>query len=551
MPFGVTVAAVNQPPMIETIFPQTLTVGQTLDVPYAATDPDGDPLTPSANSDNQGAVVSSINVPGTVSLNATGPGTATVTLSVSDGVNPPVTMPFSVTVLPANSNPVIQQVGDQTVNVGASLSVPVAASDPDGDQIALSAVSNNPAVATAVANGPAEVVVGGVTPGTATVMVDAQDGRGGTASISFQVTVMGVNSPPVIAPIPDQSLAVGEQISVQVNVSDPDGDPITLSAISQDGGVVAAQAVDTTISLQGVGAGVTSVQVTADDARGGVTTVSLNVSVSSPQPTFNLMDYPVVPEISQSMAMSLSQLYQSGVTNFGNRGGAFSKIGDDAMASSNFMAPFATAGQYDLGSFGALEATINFFRGTPVRSDPSINSFNASSIAAGNGYGIDALSGPAPAGPPCDAVGGGTLLSCELQLTKPSIALIGFSAANVIYMPPEQFRAELQSLVADMLSNYGVIPVLATIPAGNGYSTEQLAEYNRAIVEVATQSGITGVPLWNLWRAMQQRGVTDPNSVAPQGPANFSDAALTYGYNVRNLTALRVLEAVRQAAGIG
>ncbi|HVO71403.1 MAG TPA: hypothetical protein VMT24_15240, partial [Aggregatilineaceae bacterium] len=113
------------------------------------------------------------------------------------------------------------------------------------------------------------------------------------------------------------------------------------------------------------------------------------------------------------------------------------------------------------------------------------------------------------------------------------------------------FRAELQSLVADMLSNYGVIPVLATIPAGNGYSTEQLAEYNRAIVEVATQSGITGVPLWNLWRAMQQRGVTDPNSVAPQGPANFSDAALTYGYNVRNLTALRVLEAVRQAAGIG
>jgi hypothetical protein len=551
MPFTVTVVAVNQPPAIETIFPQTLTAGQALDVPYSTVDPDGDPLSASASSDNQGVVVASINTPGIITLNAVTAGTATVTLSVSDGVNAPATMPFSVTVLTANSNPVIQPVSAQTVNVGASLSVSVAASDPDGDQIALAAVSDNPAVATAVANGPAEVILGGVTPGTATVMLDVQDGRGGSASISFQVTVVGVNTAPVIQPIPDQSLAVGEQITVQVNVSDPDGDQVTLSAISQDGGVIAAQMVDTTITLQGVAAGVASVQVTADDARGGVTTVTFNVSVSSPQPTFNLMGYPVVPEIPQSMAVSLSQLYQSGVTNFGNRAGVFSKIGDDAMSSSNFMAPFATAGQYDLGNFGSLEATIGFFRGTPVRSDPSINSFNASSIAAGNGYGIDALSGPAPAGPPCDAVGGGTLLSCELQLTKPSIALISFSAANVTYMPPEQFRAELQSLVADMLSNYGVIPVLATIPAGNGYSTEQLSEYNRAIVEVATQSGITGVPLWNLWRAMQQHGVADPNSVAPQGPANFSDAALSYGYNVRNLTALQVLEAVRQAAGIG
>jgi len=239
------------------------------------------------------------------------------------------------------------------------------------------------------------------------------------------------------------------------------------------------------------------------------------------------------------------------VANFGNRAGAFSKIGDDAMASANFLVPFATGGQYDLGNFGSLQATIDFFAGTPVRSDASITSFNATSVASGDGYGIDSLSGPAPAGPPCDAVGGGTLLSCELQLTKPSIALVSFSAANVTYMPPEQFRSELQSLVADMLSNYGVIPVLATIPAGNGYSTEQLADYNRVIVEVATQSGIAGVPLWNLWRAMQERGIADPNSVAPQGPANFTDAALSYGYNIRNLTALQVLEAVRQAAGIG
>lgn len=116
-----------------------------------------------------------------------------------------------------------------------------------------------------------------------------------------------------------------------------------------------------------------------------------------------------------------------------------------------------------------------------------------------------------------------------------------------MYLPPEQFRAELQTLVMQSLSEYGVIPVLATIPADSSATTDQLAEYNRAIVEVATQSG---VPLWNLWRAMAERSISDPFSVAPEGAGVLTDPALSYGYNVRNLTALQTLQAVRQAAGI-
>jgi len=124
-------------------------------------------------------------------------------------------------------------------------------------------------------------------------------------------------------------------------------------------------------------------------------------------------------------------------------------------------------------------------------------------------------------------------LGCEFAATRPAIALISFSAPNVTFMNPDQFRSELQVLVTDSLSQYGVIPVLATIPAGGNATTEQLAEYNRAIVEVGTQSG---VPLWNLWRAMQERGISDPFSVAPEGAGNLTDPALSFGYNVRNLT---------------
>jgi len=212
------------------------------------------------------------------------------------------------------------------------------------------------------------------------------------------------------------------------------------------------------------------------------------------------------------------------------------------------MVPFA-GDQYQLGNFGSLQGLITAYASTPVReaTNPATNSFDVDSIAAGADFGVDSLTAPAPGGAPCDAVGGGTALSCEIQLTRPAIALISFSAPNVTFMEPAMFRSELQSLVVSVLSEYGVIPVLATIPAGNGYSTEQLVEYNRAIVEVATESG---VPLWNLWRAMQERGIADPNSVSPSGAGDLTDGSLGYGYNIRNLTALQSLEAVRQAVGI-
>ncbi|MBP8972613.1 MAG: pilus assembly protein N-terminal domain-containing protein [Anaerolineae bacterium] len=547
--FAVTVSQPNMPPSVAPLGTQVLGPGEARDVPYTASDPEGDPLTATASSDNPGVVAAAVNVPGVITLNAVGAGAATVTLSVSDGVNAPVTTSFAVTVSQPNANPVIQPVPDQTVSVGASLSVPVSASDPDGDTVTLTAVSDNPGVATAFAGGPGEVILGGVTPGTATILVDASDGRGGFASVSFLVTVQGVNNAPVIQPIPDQSLSVGETIAVSVSISDPDGDPLVAYAVVQNTGVVFSEMPGTdTITLQGLAEGVTAVDVYADDNKGGLTTATFTVTVSSAPPSFDLMAYPVVPQIPDSMAVFLSQLYGSAVINFGTQAGVFAKVGDDAMDSPNFMAPFAVSG-YDLGSFGNLQATIDFYAATPVRPalDPTINSFNVDSVAAGDGWGIEDLSGPAPGGPPCDAVGGGTRLSCEYMIARPSIALISFSAPNVTYLPAEQFRSELQTLVSESMSNYGVIPVLATIPADGSHSTEALTEYNRAIVEVASESD---VPLWNLWRAMQERGISDPFSVAPPGAGNLTDAALSYGYNMRNLTALQTLQAVRQAVGI-
>jgi len=549
--FIVTVTEANQPPQVQPITDQFLTAGDSVTVNYSATDPNGDSLQATAISNAPNIVEASVTQPGVITLQGVAAGQASVTLAVTDGVNPEVSVTFGVLVESANSAPTIGQIGPQSVEAGSSISVPLAVADADSDPLIVSAVSDNPAVATAVANGTVEVLVSGVTPGQANVTVDVDDGRGGTASTAFTVTVTGANSAPVIQPdpIPDQSLTVGEEIAVPISVTDPDNDPVVLTAISQNMGAVSAEAQGgNTIVLRGVAEGSATVEVTADDARGGITVTSFTVNVSSAAPTFDLMQYPVLPNISGPMAQTLGQVYQSGVSNFGNRAGAFVKIGDNPMDSQSFMVPFA-GDQYQLGNFGSLQGLITAYASTPVReaTNPATNSFDVDSIAAGADFGVDSLTAPAPGGAPCDAVGGGTALSCEIQLTRPAIALISFSAPNVTFMEPAMFRSELQSLVVSVLSEYGVIPVLATIPAGNGYSTEQLVEYNRAIVEVATESG---VPLWNLWRAMQERGIADPNSVSPSGAGDLTDGSLGYGYNIRNLTALQSLEAVRQAVGI-
>jgi len=185
----------------------------------------------------------------------------------------------------------------------------------------------------------------------------------------------------VIEPVAEQTLAAGETIEVPVSVSDADGDAIVLSAISQDQTVATASASGTTsVTLTGVGAGTTTVELTADDALGGVTIASFTVNVSSAAPSFDLNAYPVIPQIDQQSAAMLAQVFQSGARNFGNQAGAFSKAGDESVASDQFLAPFA-GDQYNLGNFQALQGLIDLYRATPVRADdPAANSLNVDSV---------------------------------------------------------------------------------------------------------------------------------------------------------------------------
>jgi len=102
MIFGVTVQApqpVNNNPVIDPIEAQSMTVGETRDLSYNATDPDGDPLSnPTAYSDNDGVASAFSPGLGTVSLSANGEGTATITVYVEDGRGGSATTTFAITV---------------------------------------------------------------------------------------------------------------------------------------------------------------------------------------------------------------------------------------------------------------------------------------------------------------------------------------------------------------------------------------------------------------------------------------------------------------------
>ena len=155
---------------------------------------------------------SGINRSVTVTPAANQSGTATITVTVSDGALT-VSGSFTLTVTPLNDPPTISSIANQTIFSGGTTG-PIGFTVGDVEtalsSLALSGSSSNPSL---VPN--ANIVLGGsganrtvaVTPapgqvGTATITVTVSDGSA-TASKSFAVTV-NLNSPPTISAIPDQ-----------------------------------------------------------------------------------------------------------------------------------------------------------------------------------------------------------------------------------------------------------------------------------------------------------------------------------------------------------
>ena len=261
---------------------------------------------------------------------------------------------------------------------------------------------------------------------------------------------------------------------------------------------------------------------------------------ASPTPTSAFLAS--VPPWLTGITSNARQIFLRG-QQMGNRANVFSRVGDSITVSPHFLYPFGQ-GQYDLGQYGGLAGALGYFSQANARAG---NSFVNTPLAAGGGWTADKLLTPGYAYP--DVCGADTPLVCEYRLVRPAVALIMVGTNDSGSGSTDVFAGHLRQIVQTSIE-MGVIPVLSTIPPKNLNEEQEFRvnAFNDVIRQVARQYD---VPLWDYYANMigaPNRGMSSDGlhpSVPPDGAAGrLTPENLQYGYTIRNLNALQVLDAM-------
>ncbi|MCY4555683.1 MAG: Ig-like domain-containing protein [Chloroflexi bacterium] len=211
---------------------------------------DDDRLTISVRSSDTAKVQASLSGD-ILTVAAISGGSATITVTASDGYGGAVSDTFTVTVKTA---PVLASpIGDiSNLEEGSTKLVPLAGvfRDADGDTLTIEAVSSYIYAATVTQNS-GSLTVTAVAPGSATIGVYATDPDGNEARTGFEVTVVAApqqaqpvppaqpqkanQAPRLNGSIPDLTYineSVTENVHIGHRFSDPDGDDLTITAQS-------------------------------------------------------------------------------------------------------------------------------------------------------------------------------------------------------------------------------------------------------------------------------------------------------------------------------
>ncbi|HYK40468.1 MAG TPA: Ig-like domain-containing protein, partial [Candidatus Eremiobacteraceae bacterium] len=185
---------------------------------------------------------------------------------------------------PVNHPPVAAcSVSPASVYAGSTdgVSFHVNASDPDNDPLTYSYSATGGTVEGTGAD--ARWNPSGLAIGTYTATAKVDDGKGGTATCSADLTVAAKpNQNPVISCTTDRSpIMPGERTGITSTASDPDGDPLTYS-YSATAGQVSGDGAKATFDSTGLQPGSYTVKCAVSDGRGGTAESSTNVDVQQP-----------------------------------------------------------------------------------------------------------------------------------------------------------------------------------------------------------------------------------------------------------------------------
>jgi methyl coenzyme M reductase subunit C len=273
----------NNDPIVASAITETLNEDQadaTINLLTGASDPDGDTLsisTPTITGDPQ----SGVSVNGTSltvdpsAYNALNDGESqvvTVSYNVLDGNGGSVAQTATITItgitdVQPNQNPVVSAAITQTFNedqAASTINLLTGASDPDGDTLSISTptITGDPQSGVSV-NGAVLTITpaayGGLNDGESqvvTVSYNVLDGNGGSVAQTATVTITGVtdvvNQAPVVsAPIAQTLSEVASPVTVNLlsGASDPDGDPLSISAPTITGNQAGISVSGSTLTL--------------------------------------------------------------------------------------------------------------------------------------------------------------------------------------------------------------------------------------------------------------------------------------------------------------
>lgn len=239
-----TVIEVNQPPAIDSVGPFGIRVGRNLTFTVVARDltspnPTARIFMSATGLPANASFVDNGNSTGTFSFTPdnTQPGSYTVRFIATDQGVPPLAgfRDVPITVVAENISPVFTLLPQYGITVeGDTLEMLIRAADPDGQPVILRAViapPNSSFVDSGNGSGLLTFMPNYVQAGLHQVRFEAYDGIDATRSqpVIIQVADAG-NQPPVIDPVPPQTVTEGQTLVTTITATDPDEIGITLSA---------------------------------------------------------------------------------------------------------------------------------------------------------------------------------------------------------------------------------------------------------------------------------------------------------------------------------
>jgi hypothetical protein len=297
-------------------------------------------------------------------------GTAQVTVSVSDG-RATSTSSFAVNVSSVNDVPVA--VADSvSAMLNTAVTVPALTNDTDidgtlnpGSVVIVEQSANG--TATANSNGTIQFIPKAGFLGSTSFRYSVSDNDGGQSQPATVTVLVRSNAAPVISAISDRELGIGSRSGpIAFQVTDSDGDPLTVTATTADASIVRSVTVTGTGSSRQLAitagniAGLTTVTISVSDGINTPVTRIVPVSV------FTLIDAGTLRPISGAVADTAFQngvgsRYSSNVPVRTTQGTLAASVPEQLYRTALWNAPGGKSLQFDIGAKAGQRFAVDLF----------------------------------------------------------------------------------------------------------------------------------------------------------------------------------------------